>query len=209
MNDHIITVWGLWVAVVAAVAAIVAAVAAIWTLIFAKDAPTKDDLARVEENTAHLEEVKAKLARMDSRHEQQEYRELVNLLAERVRMSISGQNTHAEPFVLHLRTTDPHIVPVTIELHDEVNSLFGSFGLNPGTLNDWEAEVASATMFRWFEARVRIEAFNRAKLSVRVIMLMNDLPASRQLPVTLSRVQIRQPGTPETNESGWMIEGEV
>lgn len=52
-----IAVWSLIAGVVGAVAAIVGAVAVIYAAYYAKKAPTADDLARVQDNTAHLEEV--------------------------------------------------------------------------------------------------------------------------------------------------------
>jgi hypothetical protein len=44
--------WGLIVAIISAVIALVAAVAAIYAAVYAKAAPTRDDLIRVEQNTA-------------------------------------------------------------------------------------------------------------------------------------------------------------
>jgi hypothetical protein len=199
-----IAVWGLLVGIISAVIALVAAIAAIYAAVYAKAAPTKEDLERVAENTAHLEEVKAKLARMDSRHEQQEYRERVRLLADKVSMSVSGKNASTEPFVLHLKTKDAHVVPMTVELHDDTKALFGSFDVNAGADDGWEAIIDPESMNRWFEARVRQEHFNKGKLRICVVMLMNDLPASRDMPVTLYQVQLG-----ETHRRGWMIEGEV
>src|ERR1700722_11748645 len=106
MNDHSIALWGLWVAVVAAVAAIIAAIAAIWTLVYAKDAPTKDDLARVEKNTAHLEEVRSGIASVDTQFKKQDEVDKLKILANRVSIAASGYQSGNVPLPLELNVKE-------------------------------------------------------------------------------------------------------
>src|ERR1035441_3328474 len=80
--------WSLVAGVVGAAAAIIGAVAAIFAAVYAKAAPTKGDLARVEQNTAitsgHLENVHRSL-------KTQEERGALNDRAQRVSMTASGR----------------------------------------------------------------------------------------------------------------------
>jgi hypothetical protein len=191
MNDHMIAVWGLWVAVVAAVAAIVAAVAAIWTLIYAKDAPTKDDLSRVEENTAHLEEVRTGISSVDSRLKKQEDAESIRIRANRVSITASGNLAGTVPYPLHLliREPNPPNLSLThIELYNEHGNSFGSFPCSrigdPSLLN-FQADIPMTAMGEWFRAGTPVQTLSRVRLKLRVWMSMDGFEAYRDMAVTI------------------------
>src|SRR5690242_5850820 len=86
-----IAVWGLVVAIIGVVVGVVAAVAAIYAAYYAKKAPTADDLARVEQNTSHLEEVRTGIASLEARSKRQEDADALAARARLVSVTVSGQ----------------------------------------------------------------------------------------------------------------------
>jgi hypothetical protein len=127
--------------------AIVAAVAAIWTLIYAKDAPTKEDLKRVEEHTAatshHLESLNERSSSED------EYGALYSR-AGRVPITVRGTADSGQPLTIYLRTNDPTVRFSRVELLNDMGSYYGkaecskttnsmefSFTLEPDAVTHW------------------------------------------------------------------------
>jgi hypothetical protein len=85
--------------------------------VYAKEAPTKEDLAKVAENTSHLEEVKTNISRMDDRlHKQHEHDALVSN-AQRVSVTVHGMANAGEPLPLDLLIKDHDVVLLRIELY--------------------------------------------------------------------------------------------
>lgn len=127
-----IAVWGLVVAIIGVVVGIVAAMAAIYAAYYSKKAPTADDLAKVEQNTAHLEEVRTTISSVDSRLKKQEDAAAIRIRANRVSIVASGNMAGTVPFPLQLfvRGPKPSNLSLThVELCNEHGTSFGSFFL--------------------------------------------------------------------------------
>jgi hypothetical protein len=122
--------WGFVATVVAAACAIwggvASTIAARLTAKYGKDGPTKDDLARVEQNTAHLEEVRSKIASMDKRQRSQQEMESLYAKARRLSILVSGQDDIPQPLRVNLTVKDSTVLLSRVELFNEVGTVFGS-----------------------------------------------------------------------------------
>ena len=107
--------WGFIAGVVAAVGVIVAI---ILTIYFGKKSLTKADLAPIEGNTAHLEEVKSSLKRIDKR-------DALDALAQQVSINVSGQADIPNPLTISFTLTNPSVTVERIQLFNEHGNVFG------------------------------------------------------------------------------------
>lgn len=195
MNDHSIALWGLWVAVVAAVAAIIAAVAAIWTLVYAKDAPTKDDLAKVEKNTGHLEEVRSGIASVDTRLKKQDEADQLKKIANRVSIAARGYQSGNVPLPLELNVKESQAPGFNInhlELYNERDLPFGSFPCTriEGRPNlDYRASIPMKTIGDWFRSGTPDEMVHRRRVKIKVWMSMNGVEVPRDVTVIVIQTQ--------------------
>jgi hypothetical protein len=113
------------IAIIGVVIAVVAAVAAIYAAVYAKAAPTRDDLARVEENTAHLEEVKASIVSLNDRMLRQQKHDALISRANHVPVTVSGGSPIRRPLRLFLQTADQSVFFSRVELFNEHLNKFG------------------------------------------------------------------------------------
>lgn len=122
-----IALWSLVVAIISGVIALVAAVAAIYAAVYAKAAPTRVDLARVEQNTAHLEEVKSKLTRMDERQRNQHEHDALVAKANNTSFMIRGAADIGESLNVSITATRDNLVVFSrVELVNENGNRFGA-----------------------------------------------------------------------------------
>jgi hypothetical protein len=141
----IIAVSGLVIAGAGTIAAIVAAAKSVTAVRLAREAPTKEDLKRVED---HLAEVDGHL------HEQNK-RELLSSLAERVSITVTTQQGPMnEPLTLLLKLEDRTVTLLRIELVNSLGMLSGAseclpFGDPPDPLC-FTATVTQQTAQQWF-----------------------------------------------------------
>jgi hypothetical protein len=208
-----VAIWSLVVAVIAAVAAIIAAAAAIWTLVYAKEAPTKDDLARVEQNTAHLEEVRSKIASMDKRQRSQQELESLYGKARRLSILVSGQDDIPQPLRVNLTIKDSTALLSRVELFNEVGSVFGSVDCvrNPDAELAFRAVIEFQTVSRWKAAGTMVQAYNRVRLNLRVYMFFegHEVEVFRDMAVHVTDESRRLEGAIQQTVSAIRIEGSV
>jgi len=184
-----IAVWGLIVGIISALIALVAAIAAIYAAVYAKAAPTKDDLARVEENTAHLEDVRERIGSVDSRLKKQEEAEQLRLRAKRISITARGNTTGNAPFELQLSiagVNDANFSATHVELYNERDNSFGSFPCsrtdNPNVL-DFNAAIPMQAMGTWFHSGTPDQTLHRMRLKLRVSLSAGDFEVSRDMAV--------------------------
>ena len=184
-----IALWGLIVGIVSAVIALVAAVAGILAAKYAKAAPTTEDLARVEGNTAHLEEVRASIASVDSRLRKQEDAERLKRRANRVSIDARGYQSGTAPLDLQLFVKPPQESDFSVtdlELCNEHGNLFGSFPCsrmgNPDGLN-FCAAIPMENMGEWFRGGTPDPRLNGRRLKLRVWMSMGGGEVFRDMGV--------------------------
>jgi hypothetical protein len=185
-----IAVGGLVVGIVAAVAAIVGAIAAIYAAVYAKAAPTKDDLARVETNTAHLEEVRSKLERMDSRFNSQQELEILKAKAQRIHISVEGSNdASSAPLAVTLTLKEPSVVLTRVELYNEVGNSFGGADCVPNDEVRYIATLDSQTFRTWMNGGT-MQSVSKVRCILRVHMLFDEKEPEvfREMSINLSNV---------------------
>lgn len=191
MSPETLSIVSLIVTVIGAVAACIAAY-------FSWKAPSKRDLARVEEHTAatseHLQ-VQRLHAELERRTSQ-------------VSIAVHALNPSSEELNITLTVQDLSVTLVSIELLSETQSSFGKspcvkqgdrvFGtfIHPNVIHKW-----------YFAGNVTQGAIHM--LSLRVYMLIDADETERLVPVRVSRCKIPDPDYHDPAKDGWFIEGEV
>jgi len=194
-SDQIVW-WGFVATVVAAACAIWGGVAATAAAKFGKDAPTKADLERVEKNTAHLEEVKANIARMDERMHRQYERAEVDLQAKRASITVDGTGDCGTPLNVRVILQDPFITLSRLELYNEAGTLFGSVTCEKFMPTVYKATIDSEVAHRWFQAGTfDPNAFQR-RSQLRAYLLVRGEEVYRQFPVQMSQVSVPEINMP-------------
>lgn len=188
--------------IIALLTLIVAAVGAY----YAFRAPDKRDLKRVEENTAHLEEVKANIARMDERlHKQHEHDALV-AQGQQVSITVHGMANVGEPLPLDLLVKDHDVALLRIELYDVVGALFGGADCVKRHPLAYIATLNSDLTRRWFYAAT-VDSSNRRLLTIRAYMSLRGKEVYRQLPVYVS--QENRQVQPSVHATVFVVDGNV
>lgn len=203
--------WGFWIGIIAALAAIVAAVAAVWALVYAKDAPTKEDLAQVEKNTSHLEEVRSNIERMDKRLHRQEEFEALLTKAREVSIAVNGQDDAGKPLHVYLVLQDPTVVLTRLELFNEVRSVFGSTRCDCVGELTYQAKLDPMMAKRWIGGGTTAQMLNRVRVILRVYMLIGEdkNEVYRDMAVHLTEGMRRIEGTPTQTVGCVIIDGNV
>jgi hypothetical protein len=187
------------------VGTVAAIVAALGTIHFGRKSLTKGDLRPVEENTAHLEEVRERITNIDARSKGQMERDQLISKANRVSVSVSGDGPSAEPLVVHLTLKDASVTIKHIELINDANSFFGSAPCNRVGELEFTASIEPKTVLSWFNGGVRIQHITRVRVNLRVFMLMETQEVFRSMVAVLSNEII----TPTGFRPGWLILGDV
>jgi hypothetical protein len=185
-------------------AAMIAAIAAIY---YGRKSLTKKDLAQVEQNTEHLEEVRTSIASVDTRLKKQDDIDRFQIHANRVSITAMGNQSGNVPFELQLfvkDSKDPNLILTHVELYNENGNSFGSFPClsmgNPNGLN-FHADIPMATMGDWFRAGTPVQSFNRMRLKLKVWMSMGGIEVYRDMAVTVLETT--------SGMAGYMLNGSV
>jgi hypothetical protein len=140
---------------------------------------TKADLAPIEGNTAHLEEVKSSLKRIDKR-------DALDALAQQVSINVSGQADIPNPLTISFTLTNPSVTVERIQLFNEHGNVFGSADCKKANELVYTATLDHPTVYQWFQGGTPVETTNRQRLSIRVWMLLYGESTSRQFAVALT-----------------------
>ena len=180
---------------VSTVAAIIAAIAGVVAVIYSKGAPTKEDLARVEGNTAHLEEVRAAIASLESRSKRQEDDTVLADRALSVPIIASGQGDNTEPFLrLNIRTRPErqNVSFTRVELCNTRGNVSGEVECqsSPHDRSWFFTEVPSQLVAKW-RSDGRLDRGFTTEHVLRVWILFDGETREtyRDVPVTLTQAQ--------------------
>ena len=198
--------WALIIGVVALLVSGIGTIAAIAAAKFAHDSPTKDDLKRVEENTAHLLHMKDRIINIDTRSELQAAKDKRGVEAGRLSVSVRANGLQSEPLAITLETKDTSIPLTRIELLNADFNLFGSAPCDRVKECQYVAPVSTKAMSNWFHGGNPTQNFNRMRLQLRIWMMIEDDEVYRYLPVVLTSGTT---GTPQGNQAAWIIEGDI
>lgn len=183
------------------VAACIAAAAAIF---YGRKSLSKKDLAQVEGNTAHLDEVRSGVSSLEARSRRQEEADALKARAGLISILASGDMSGDVPFPLRLsiirESDEPNPSLTRVELYNEQNTSFGSFPCSP--LGDaFESLITMQTMSHWFNGGTPVQMSHIRRLKLRVWMSMNGTDVYRDMGVILFG---RSSGTP-----GYTLNGRV
>lgn len=201
-----IAVGGLVVGAIGAVAAVIGAVAAIYAARYAKASPTKEDLQRVEANTAetakHIDAVRDHL-------EEQNRRELLESQAEQLSISVSAHNICTEQLKLFLILKDHRVTLLRVDLLNNSNMLSGTFDCEMAESLVFTAMVDSDSARSWFGSGDHTENFNLVRLQIRAFFKIDGPELIRTFSVHLARIQVPIPGNlaRTLTASAWQLDG--
>ena len=203
-----IALWTLVVTIIGVVVGIVAAIAALVAAVYAKRAPTAGDLARVEQNTAHLEDVRTTIGRMEGRSKKQEEAESIRIRAYRVPIAASGNMSGTSPFPLRLsirESREPKVSITHVELYNEHGNQFGSLPCSPSGESGliFEAQIPMETMGEWHAGGTPVLVLNRVRLKLRVWMLIDGIDVYRDMAVVVTQT------ISGANMGGYHLQGRV
>lgn len=175
------------VAIASLVLTAIGAVAACVAAYFSWKAPSKIDLARVEQNTGHLEEVRSTVASVDTRLEKQEETDRLRIRANRISIAARGYQSGNVPLDLILSVREPQGPDFAInnlELYNESDLPFGSLACakigSPQELK-YRASIPMMTIGDWFHSGSPDRLSSRRRLKIRVWMSLNGVEVSRDM----------------------------
>lgn len=176
----------------------------------------KKDIKRVEANTSetseHLESVRSGIASVDRQMKKQGEAGQLQIRANRVSITATGNQSGNAPFELELfvrdSTKELNLVLTHAELYNEHGNSFGSFPCstvgNPSRLA-FHAAIPMATMGEWFSSGNFVPPRNRMRLKLKVWMLLDGVDeVSRDMAVT-----VRDTNTVGDSMRGYILEGSV
>lgn len=164
---------------------------------YAKDAPTKADLQRVEDHVAATSEHLRRQAR----------REELNTQAERIHVSIRGRSPQDEDLVATVEVHNPiaGLRLTCIDFLGKTGTPYGSTQTTQVGASTYEAWLDRRNVQRWY-ASERPGEFN---LRIRVHMVIDGEEGHKEMPVTVSDGQIQVDAQSPQIKRCWLIEGEV
>jgi hypothetical protein len=164
-----------------------AIVAAVGTIYFGRKSLTKRDLAPIEQNTGHLEEVRSGIASVDSRLRKQDETDRLKIRANRVPITARGYQSGNVPLPLELsvkESQEPDFNINHLELYNERDLPFGSFPCEriDGRPNlDYRASIPMKTIGDWFHSGSPDQLSTRRRLKIRVWMSMSGVEVPRDM----------------------------
>lgn len=102
------------------------------TVLYGKKSLTKRDLKPLEENTAHMEDVKASIANLDARARRQEEDDHYTNEAKWVSVTISGSADFDAPLLLSIELAKDDVQCKRIELRNDTGNASGEFKCEAG-----------------------------------------------------------------------------
>lgn len=178
-----IAVWGLAVAIIGAAIALIAAVAAIYAAIYAKAAPTKEDIGRVELNTAE-----------STRHlRKQTERDELAARAERVSFSVWGQDPLNYGLTVLITCHDEQTLVTGIGLYNEHGTLFGTAGCVRQPDGNYMTEIDAETLNNWYHGGTHVVVgHGYMRVNLRVHIAIDGQETYRQFAASLSQTMVER-----------------
>jgi hypothetical protein len=184
-------------ALLVSILAAIAAFAAVW---FAYKSPTREDLQRVEENTANaaagLERVHTHIASVNSQLSEQRSRDNLISHAQHVSIRVSGSGYMNRPLPVSLTLDEDDITIDRIEMFDQVGMRFGEAKCNRVEPLTFCSELVADEAQKWYGNGIPNRIANERLLTLRAHILIAGNPAYRDFAVLLTLGQ--RPGKDPT-----------
>ena len=191
-----IAVAGLVVGAIGTVAAVVGAIAAIYAARYAKASPTKEDLERVELNTAEsarqIEAVHGHLA-------DQKKREALFDQAARISITVKASGFASDPLTLSFTLKDQRPILLRVDLINRLDTPTGSVDCIQIEPLTFSATIDPQTASSWFNEGDAHGNVNLRLLRIRATLEIEEVETSRSFSVTMS-----QNSQPRSQSSGWV-----
>ena len=119
------------------------------TVRYGKKSLTKRDLKHLEENTAHIEDVKASIASLEARTRRQEEADHYTNEAKVVPISVKGDANAEKPLLLSIELGANEIQCKRIELFNGSGNSFGEVRCESGGNLRFTATIPPDVLMRW------------------------------------------------------------
>jgi hypothetical protein len=164
---------------------------------FAIRAPSKEDLARVEAHTAE-----------SAKHiAEQNRRESLNTMAERVSIAVSGRDRMMDPMKLTFTLKDPGVSLRRVELANDLGMVAGVVDCAPAEALSFAATLEPPLAHQWFESGGVRQSSSQKMLVIRAFLIIEGHEAVRRFSVQMFLGSQHPPGHPEATEGVYLVSG--
>jgi hypothetical protein len=185
-------------------ASVISAVAAIAAAYYAGKSPSKEELERVERNTAEstkaIEAVRNHISKMEEHLCEQNKRESLNNLAARVYISVTARDRIVDPLTLVFTLKDPTVSLRRIDLVNDLDMLSGTADCSSLDPLCFTAVLEEKVAQQWFDSAGSKQPVNQKQLVIRAHLLIDGREALRTFSVNMYRVA--QPGQEQGSSEG-------
>jgi hypothetical protein len=197
-----ITFWGFIAVIITVVLTLWSSIAATLAAKFAKDAPTKEDFARLEQHAAdtsgHLQKLAQRERAMDA--------------ASRISLSVSGRGYDGSDLIMQITAGVITAKLTRIDLYTENGTSYGSAPCECLGEGVYKTSIDRKDLPKWHKDGIALRSSSQlASVKLRVHMEVDGGEGYREMPVTLGKVQVADTRTEAEYAiaMGWEIHGEV
>jgi hypothetical protein len=177
------------------VIATIAMIAACAAAYFAFRGPNKQDLERVEKNTAataeQIEAVRGHLAKVEDHLGIQNSRAELIAAGNRVSIAVSGENWFQSEVPISLILGNPEISLLSLDLINDAGMLSGIIHCARASELMFTAVIPGDKCVAWFNSGTPVDTVDKHLVFLRVNLTVGSLDVSRKLAVTVN-LQMRQ-----------------
>ena len=197
-----ITFWTLFFTVVGAVAAVAAAIFGAWALYYAKRGPSREDLQRVEQNTAetakHVDAVREHTAATEVHLAIQEKQAALSSRAALVSIAASGSGSSGLPLDVKFSITDSDFRLRRIDMLNRRGNPIGTRICREEAPSTFSVTLGVDVIEKWVNEGDVLGPVNYLAVSLRAYLEINGEETSKVISIQILRPSdwSRQPTSP-------------
>lgn len=169
------------------VVATIAMMAACAAALFALKGPSRQDLERVEKNTAATAEqitaVRGHIAKVEDHLGIQNSRAELTAAGNKVSISVAGEGWYQLPIPISLTLVDPDITLISLDLINDSELLSGNVKCTRASETTFTAVIDGSQFAVWFNSGKSVDTIDKHLVFLRVNMKIGGLDVSKNLPV--------------------------
>jgi hypothetical protein len=176
------------------IVAIVAMCAAIVAAFFAIRSPSKDDLQRVERNTADTAEqitaVRGHISQVENHLNVQNSRANLAAAGENVSIGVIGEGWRSDSLKVFFTLADPNFTLTRIELVNGAGLYSGGFDCIPTESLTFAAAIEPNAFSAWLQSGIFQHSVDQSVVSIRAFLTLPNGRTERTFPV-IARMSLR------------------
>jgi hypothetical protein len=195
-----IAYWTFVFTIIGAVAAVAAALFAAWGLYYAKRGPSKEDLQRVEDNTAqtarHVDAVREHTAASEAHLADQGKRELLLAQARRVSITAHGSGFNDMPLLLGFSVKDPDVKLRRIDMINKHGLPLGTLDCSEEAPLTFSVKMDPEVYSKWFSGSDVQGSIDQMVLRLCAYFEIGGDETNKTFSISMSQnLREKQPGT--------------